>query len=180
MVVNKHKALSMIEIVITISLVALALGPSILLLSTSNRASTASLYEVMAVHYANEIFEQLNQYSGMYADIIADIRNKSGNTSLQIDSLLTDTAFTQALETYNSNIVFVPFQYLGTQLKVGLWVSPLHPNFTKRRLIVQKLNNSGLSTLLGEFWDIKILLSWKQIPTDAIEHNAEFSIIIRE
>ncbi|RCK73126.1 MAG: hypothetical protein OZSIB_2623 [Candidatus Ozemobacter sibiricus] len=174
--------LSLIEILVAVAVMTLALGPMVSLLSSSNRVSNASIYEVMAVHYAAELAEQLQRFAGRFGDILADARQRSGNSSLTLDGLLMDPGFTAALETIHDETKAIPLQTSGVPLKVSLFVSPLHPLFYRRRLEARPLDTSGLTLLnAGRYWDIKITLAWRLAPSEPPDrHRAEFSVVVRE
>ncbi len=177
-----RRGLSLIEILVALAVMTLALGPMITLLSSSNRVSNASIYEVMAVHYAAELAEQLQRFAGRYDDILTDARIRSGNGGLTLDALLMDPGFTTELETIHDETKAVPLQTSGVPLKVSLFVSPLHPLFSRRRLEARPLNNTGMALLnAGRYWDIKITLAWRLAPSEPPDrHRAEFSVIVRE
>ena len=54
-----RRGLSFIEIFLGVLLLGLVLGPVLAAFSTLNRGTTASIYEVLASHYASEILEQI-------------------------------------------------------------------------------------------------------------------------
>ncbi len=177
-----RRGLSLVEILVAVAVCSLALGPMVNLLSSSNRASTASIYEVMAVHYASELADQMTRFSGRLDDILADARIRTGNSSLTLEDLLTDPGFTNELRLHLDETRAVPFQANGVPLKASLFVSPLHARFTDRRFEVRPLSTTG-ATLLGGgvFWDVKIILSWQLSPSEPPDkHKAEFSVILRE
>jgi len=170
---RSSRAFSLIEVLVAVVVVSLALGPLIHLLSSSNRASNASIYEVMAVHYASELGEQLQRLSSR-------LRPMTTATGKSVKQLFEDPSIRtalgpQATPASEPDTVLIP----GTN--VILFSSPLHPNFVSRRLSVRPLNKTGRVLLnLGNYWDVTIGLSWKLTPTDEVVHGASFSIILRE
>ncbi|MBI3038207.1 hypothetical protein HYY75_04020 [bacterium] len=170
---NSRGGLSMVEVMFAVVIAGLALGPLISNLSSSNKASTASMYEVMAVHYANELSEQLRRLSPYLTDI-------QGITGQTLDSLLSDPDFNTELSATSQppKGIYVP----GTN--VTLFLSPLEPSFYERKVDVRKIAPpAGLSVLnSGTYWDVKIILSWKLSPNEPVsaKHSANFSLILWE
>lgn len=170
---RSSRAFSLIEVLVATVVISLALGPLIHLLSSSNRASNASIYEVMAVHYASELGEQLQRLSSR----LKPMTTATGKSVKQLfeDPTVLGALGPQATPVSDPGTVVVP----GTN--VLLFFSPLHPNFQTRRLVVRQLNSTGRLLLnLGKYWDVTIGLSWKLSPTDQVVHGASFSIILRE
>lgn len=170
---RSSKAFSLVELLVATVVVSLALGPLIHLLSSSNRASNASIYEVMAVHYASELGEQLQRLSSR----LKPMTTATGKTVKQLfeDGSILTALGPQTTPATDPGTVLIP----GTN--VVLFYSPLHPNFVARRLVVRPLNSTGRLLLnLGTYWDVTIGLSWKLAPTDQVVHGASFSIILRE
>lgn len=167
------RAFSLIEVLVATVVISLALGPLIHLLSSSNRASNASIYEVMAVHYASELGEQLQRLSSR----LKPMTTATGKTVKQLfeDGSILSALGPQATPASDPGTVLIP----GTNVVV--FYSPLHPNFVSRRLTVRPLNSTGRLLLnLGNYWDVTIGLSWKLTATDQVVHGASFSIILRE
>jgi|GEM_PF-959583 len=179
---QRRSGFSIVEVLVALAVISLALGPLINLLSSSNRASNASIYEVMAVHYASELAEQLERLSGKLGEILADARIRTGNPGLTLEDLLTDNGFTNELRAHNDQPRAVPFQAQGIPLEVSLFVSSLHQHFTERKFDLRQLNNSATTWLkTGRYWDVKITFCWRIMSSDAPDsHKAEFSVILKE
>ncbi len=157
-----RKGLSMVEIMVAVFIIALAVGPLIGLLSSSNRMSNASIYEEMAVHYAREISDQLLSLSTRISDVVNDAKTLTGDSSLTLASILNDAAFRAKLEEHNDGSTAVSMQAGGTVLPVRLTISPLDPAFSKRRITVTAMDTSSNNILkTDKFWKVKIELAWK-------------------
>ncbi|MBF0543115.1 MAG: prepilin-type N-terminal cleavage/methylation domain-containing protein [Candidatus Riflebacteria bacterium] len=174
---GSRSAFSLVEILVAITVLSLAVGPMIGILSSSNKVSNASVYEVMAVNYASELAEQIQRLS----PFIRSISLATGKTVKQIfeDPLfLIELGKTGNSPDGNPRIVQIP----GT--RISLLVSWLHPNFLERTLSVQQLNPplSDPNALLkiGKFWDVTISFTWKLAQNDSIDYTASFSVILRE
>lgn len=166
-------AFSLVEVLVAMVVIALALGPLVHVLSSSNRVSNASIYEVMAVHYASELGEQLQRLSSR----LKPMTTATGKT---VKQLFEDPTVLSALEPQASP-VSAPGTVKVPGTSVALFYSALHPNFTARRLMVRPLHSSGRVLLnVGKYWDVTIGLAWKLTPNDAVVHGASFSIILRE
>lgn len=173
---------SLIEIVVAVMIVALAVGPIFTLLGSSNKVSNASVFEVMASMYSAELGGQLQRI----APRLKDLRVKSGKDILV---MLTDTAFERKIGPAGSTtgkpfLVHLPLSD-PTNTDVALFLSPLDPAFTERKLLVTKLDNTDprlkvLKAGTGDYWDVTIRLSWKLQPSDPTSHTALYSVILRE
>lgn len=159
---NDRNGLSMVEIMVAVVIIALAVGPLIGLLSSSNRMSNASIYEEMAVHYAREISDQLLSFSTRLSDVINDARTLTGDSTLTLASILNDAVFQAELETHREFSTAIPLQAGGTKLPVRLVISPLDQSFTRRRITVTAMDTSSNNILKTEkYWKVKIELNWK-------------------
>ena len=154
---NKHKGLSMIEIMIAMVIIALAVGPLIGLLSSSNRVSNASIYEEMAVHYARELCEQLLSLGQRESEIVNDAKIMSGNPSISLGSILNDAGFQAMLEEHGDDTKIVPLQTNGTRLLVRFTVTQLNKAFSRRRITATTMNSSTNSIMKGENY-LKIMV----------------------
>lgn len=158
---QKH-GLSMVEIMVAVVIIAMAVGPLIGLLSSSNRMSNASIYEEMAVHYAREISDQLLSLSTKFSDIVNDARVLSGDSSVSLAGILNDPAFQSGLEEHHDGQVALPMQVNGTMLPVRLMLSPLDQAFSKRRITVSEVSTIANSLLkTDKYYKVKIELAWK-------------------
>ncbi|MBF0409991.1 MAG: prepilin-type N-terminal cleavage/methylation domain-containing protein [Candidatus Riflebacteria bacterium] len=172
-----NRALSLVEILVAIVILSLAVGPMFHVLTTSNKVTNASAYEVMAVHYASELSEQIQRLGPFFRQI-------SLAASKNLKDILEDPLFLFELDKSGNNpdggprIVKIP----GTS--VAFLVSALHNNFLSRTLYVKSLNkpisdpNALLTT--GKLWDVTISLAWKLSPGDPITHMASYSVVVRE
>lgn len=166
-------AFSLIEVLVATAVITLAVGPLIGVLSSSNRVSNASIYEVMAVHYASELAEQIQRLS-------TRLKPMCIASSKTVKQILEEPTFLANLGSYGGGTLDPQLiQIPGT--RITLFLSPLHPNFTRRTLLVNQLSSVGRAVLkIGTFWDVSIILSWKLSPADPVEHFASYSVILRE
>ena len=172
---------SLLEIVVAVLIVGLALGPIITLLGSSNKASNASVYEIMASMYSAELGEQLQRL----APRLKDLRMKTG---MDILVLLTDPELERKIGPEGSTAGKPFMMHLPVPdpsvTDVAFFLSPLDPAFTERKFLVTKLDNSDprlkvFKNGTGDYWDVTISLAWKQ-PADTIIHRAWYSVILRE
>lgn len=121
------RAFSLIEIAITLVISALLLGPLLHLLSTTNRESSASMFEIMGTYYAREIGEQLltiNESPGFSR--ICSIAGKDLPGILhELEKDLSDSTREEPLRLA-----------LGGS-KMYLLVSPILSEYRERKLIVE-------------------------------------------
>ncbi len=174
----KKPGMSLVEILVALTVIALALGPLIALLSSSNRASNASIYEVMAVHYAGEMSEQLQRLAPNLGDILTEARTTSGNLALTVEGLFNNLQLETAMSQVSSQPVLVQIP----NTNVGFLLSPLDQNFDERKVTVSKLDDTGFALLgPGNYYDFKITLKWKVSPSEPTgRHSACFSVILKE
>jgi len=169
----RRAGFSLVEIMIACVVIGLAAAPMLGILSSSNRTSKASVFEIMAVQYAEELGEQLLRLSQR----LKSIRDATG---VDIKTLLEDPLVVNALNPQNPpafapSIIHIP----GTN--IILLCSPLSPNFTARVMKVDQLDTSGKQVLKnGIFWKVTIGLAWHLHSTDPVVHNASFSLVLRE
>ena len=166
-------AFSMVEVLVAAVIVGMAVGPMIATLSSSNRASGASGFEIMAVHYASELGEQIQRLS-LHLQPLHSATGKTAKDLLEDFSVLSVLGPQTPPQTSP-----VMVQLPGTD--VSLFASPLHPNFTARNLIVEPLSPSSTNLLnLGTFWKVTISLAWRMAANDPVIHGASYSVILRE
>lgn len=159
---KNRRALSMVEIMVAVTIIALATGPLIGLLSSSNRMSNASIYEETAVHYAREISDQLLSLSTRFSDVVNDARTLTGDSSITLASILNDPGFMAMLQETRNTPAAIPLQVNGAILPLRLMISPLDQAFTRRRITVSAVDTSSNTVLKTEkFWKVKIELGWK-------------------
>jgi type II secretory pathway pseudopilin PulG len=178
---RKQQAITLVEVLVAVAVVSLALGPLIGLLSQSNRQSSASIYEVMAVHFAAELLEQVQRLGPRLPAIIADARTKTSNATLTLKNLLTDTGFLTELRAASSAPRAVPLQSGGAKLDTSLILSPQTDQF-QRWLEVDELSTTGNTVLRGaRFWKVTAIIGWRMVPSEPINrYQAKFSIVVRE
>lgn len=176
------RAFSMIEVMVAVGVVGLCLGPLISMLSQSNRVSSASIYELMAVHYAGEIAEQLTELSPKLRSLVDYVRTLPGQSAATLATILNDATFNNKLEFSGNQIQAIPLEVNAQILKTSLLLSPLHDRFTTRSLDVEELD-TGTNLLLktGRYWKVGITLGWTLDVSEATDaHKAYFAVILHE
>ena len=169
-----RRAFTLIEILIACVIITLATIPMMGILSSSNRTSKASIFEVMAVQHADELAEQLLRLSPH----LKALRNQTGR---DIQSLLEASSVQAALRPVpNPGTTPTLIPLFGSDMV--LYCSPLDPNFTARVIRVAKpLDTTGNEVLkTGIFWKVTIGLAWKKSAGDGPTHQASFSLVLRE
>ncbi|MEW6709803.1 MAG: hypothetical protein AB1403_08290 [Candidatus Riflebacteria bacterium] len=176
------QGLSMVEIMVAVVIIGLAVGPLIGVLSSSNKMSNASIFEETAVHYSRELADQLLSLSPNFSDIVADAQALTGDTSINLGSILNDTGFQTILETHGTTTTAIPLQINGNELPLRLLVSPLEKAFTRRRIKATVLDTSANTTLkTDKFWKVQIELSWVDRNSGRNEpRHVNMSIVIKE
>ncbi|GAB4284653.1 MAG: hypothetical protein Kow0029_31280 [Candidatus Rifleibacteriota bacterium] len=157
----KNSGLSMVEIIVAVVIIALATGPLIGVLSSSNKMSNASIFEEMAVHYARELSDQLLRLGNNFSAIVNDARSLTGDSSINLASILNDPGFSARLGEHADGPKAVPLQIAGNELPVRIILSPLDKAFIKRKISVVGMDTSSNSVLnTNKFWKVKIELAW--------------------
>lgn len=152
----------MVELMVAAVVIALTVGPLLGLLSSSNRISSGSLHEEMAVHYAREICDQLLSLGQRKAEIVNDAKIMTGNPSISLGSILNDSGFQAMLEEHGDNTKIIPLQTNGTMLPVRFTVSPLNQAFSRRRITANTMSSSANSILKsGNYLKIMVQVVWK-------------------
>lgn len=153
--------LSMVEIMVAVFIIGLAVGPLIGVLSSSNQMSNASIYEEMAVHYAREISDQLLRLAPNLIDIVQDAQSLTGDTSINLGTILNDPGLRSQLEDHIAAVKAVPLQVSGNEIPQRLLISPLDQAFTRRRITASILDTSSNGILKTDrFWKVKIEMAW--------------------
>jgi hypothetical protein len=153
--------LSMVEIMVSVVIIALATGPLIGVLSSSNKMSNASIYEEMAIHYGRELADQLLRLNPQLSDIVDDARIMTGDSSIKLDDILNDSGFQNRLENHGTTAEAIPLQISGAKLPVRIIASALDKAFTRRRVSLESLPTSTNVLLnTGKYWKAKIELAW--------------------
>lgn len=161
---------SIIEILVAGAVMAIFLIPAFGLLSSSNSLSQASNYEIHAMQYSFELFNQLHAISSKLQAI-------QSITHRDIAALLTDPVFTRALEdkeTSGPKIINLP------ETQIGFIVSPLHPDFIKRRFKVEKIMlpfKSDHPFYSSQFWRITVETAWQNSITKS-SSSAQYDFIL--
>lgn len=156
---NTRSAVSMVELVVAILVSAVAIGPMLSLLSSSNRMSSTSTYETIAVHYVNEICDQLRRLGPDLAEIVADARAASGVSTASFASVVNSWP-ANALE-FNDAVRVIPFEFAGVTLDARIALTPLQSNFTTRRISIQPLDVAGNTEFnTGNFWKMVVTVAW--------------------
>lgn len=170
---------SMVEITIALFVAALAIGPMIALLSSSNRMSTASTYETLAVYYATEISDQIRRLAPQLPDILEDARVKTGVSNLEMPSIFSWDP-DELLFYDNAKTVF--FKAAGMNLDARLILTPLHRNFLRRTIDVQQLDNSALQEFDAEsYYKVIITIEWEDDLTQGnVSKELKMVVIIND
>lgn len=169
----RRTAFSLVEVLVACVVISLAAAPMLGMLSTSNRTSRASVFEIMAVQYAEELGEQLLRLSQRLKSI-REVTGESVKTLLE-DPIVAAALNPQTPPAVQPGIIRIP----GTD--IVLLCSPLDPNFTARVIRIEQLSTTGKQVLkTGIFWKVTIGLAWRMSSADPIVHNASFSLVLRE
>lgn len=169
----RRAGFSLVEVMVACFVIGLAAVPMLGVLSSSNRTSKASVFEIMAVQYAEELGEQLLRLSQR-------LKSMRDVTGVDIQTLFEDPLVVAALNpqtppAVEPSIIRVP----GTD--IVLLCSPLNPNFISRVIKIDQLSTSGKQVLKnGVFWKVTIGLGWRMSSADPIVHTASFSLVLRE
>ncbi|RCK79018.1 MAG: hypothetical protein OZSIB_0360 [Candidatus Ozemobacter sibiricus] len=168
-----RRGFTMVEVFVAVVILMLALMPLSTVISASNRTSNVSVYEIMAVHYAAELAEQLNRLS---PTMLRQIRLQTGKA---LPALLGEPSLVAALQDHSFT---TEYEVLVPDTRFSLFLSPLHPAFTLRELTVEPLPVHVAPSLLGKgnLWAVKIHLGWKMAPGDPVQHKAVYGVILRE
>lgn len=153
----------MIELMVAVGIIGLAVGPLIVMLSSSNKANKASIYEEMATHYARELSNQLLRMDGDIAQIVKDMRNKTGNSSLTFKDIINNSSFILAVsDVTKTEPHTIPIQVGGNKIDYSIILSPLiQPAFKSREIEAIKLSSTSNNVLkTGNFWKIIITITW--------------------
>lgn len=173
-----RRGITMVEVAIAALLLGLLAGPLFTLLQATTKATTASVYEILATHYAAELGDQLQKL----APRLKEINLRTGQT---LDVLLDDQAFLKQLgPTAEPKGVPLLARLPGTNIR--LLLSPLDPHFTVRSVdaeLLDPLPTPASDHILNEedsYWRVTISLSWKNQVHDAVTRTALFQFVLRE
>lgn len=161
----KKTGFSMVELMVAIAIIGLAIGPLILVLSDSNKANKASIYEEMATHYARELAHQFLRMDKDIAHIVQEAKIQTGNSALTFKEVLSpiNGASSGKLSDLSKTQPYcIPIKIGGKTLDYRLIVSSLiQPAFKNRKIEIVKLSTSSNNVLKnGNFWKVIITISW--------------------
>lgn len=158
---KKKVGISLIEILVAITVVSLAFIPLTGLLTSSNRMSNVSIYEEMAVHYARELADQLLMLCPRFPALVAEAREKTGDTSLDLSTILNDNDFANKITRPASSTMTIPLEVKGNQLAATLMLSPLDNSFLLRQISIDPMNAASNKVFCkARFWKATIELVW--------------------
>ena len=164
---NKRQGLSMAELIVAITVIALAVGPLIALLSSSNQMSNHSIYEEMSVHYCREITDQLLRLTPKIPLVIDAARKATGNTKLTLGDLLNDKGFNNILADKKADANFVDLQNLGKSSGFRISISKMDEVFHQRQVRAILLDSSSNKHFKdGRFWKVVVTVGWQASPND--------------
>ncbi|MBF0545156.1 MAG: prepilin-type N-terminal cleavage/methylation domain-containing protein [Candidatus Riflebacteria bacterium] len=144
-----NRGLSLIEVVIAVFVAGLAIAPTINLLSSTNRETSTSIYQVMAAYYSDEIIEQLTQLN-----ISPGFKRICEATGKDLPELL------ESMNTDLGDMIAVePRKVSLMGLKLFLLISPLTEGFNARLLEVHEVTGSS-GNIPGRFYRIVIKVGW--------------------
>ena len=176
---RRRAGVSLIEVLITIVLLGIILGPQISLLHTTNRYTNMSLFELLAIQYAAELGEQL-QKLGPH---LKDIRQQTG---MDLEQVCSHQDFLDPLNVQGGNPFLLRLPLSNpTTTDVGLFITPLEPGFLNRTVFVEELDSTDTNLQIwdetaGIFWKVTVGLRWQAHPGETRAQAASFSFILRE
>lgn len=157
-----HRGLSMAELMVAVTIIALAVGPLIGVLTSSNQMSNHSIYEEMSVHYCREITDQLLRLTPKIPHIVEAARKTTGNSTLSFGDLINDNGFNRLIDSEGYEGECVAFQNLGKKTDYRLFVTRMDQAFNLRSVQASLLDSSGNSQFNeGRFWKITVTVGWR-------------------
>lgn len=176
----KRYGLSMAELVVAISIIAMAIGPLISLLTSSNQMSNHSIQEEMSVHYCREITDQLLRLAPKIPFIVESAREITGNNKLNFADLINDSGFNKAIANDKSTSDCVAFQNLGITTEFRILISKMDKVFKLRQIKAEKLDSSSNKHFKDlNYWKIIVTVCW-QPSENTPEKQTQTVIIIGE
>lgn len=179
MIGKTKRGFSMIELMVAIVIIGLAIGPLILVLSDSNKANNASMYEEMATHYARELAHQLLR---MDKDVPLIVGEANCSFKIVLESI-NGTSAGKLSDLNMKKPYCIALRKGANVLDYRLMVSPLiQPIFKSREIKVKKLDVSSNDVLkTGNFWNIIITIKWIDPNSGrAVEKELNMDVVIHE
>jgi len=175
---HRIRGFSMAEIMVAVFIVGLIIGPLVLLLNQSTQKTNVSMYLFLAMHYADEIAQQLQRMAPHFDQILAEAKDPTSQTTPTLRDLLMDGNFLNEVKKLDNNFTLAFFQFGAKKLQACLMLSPMDGHFKTRTLDVYPLV-SQTSSILGQknFWKVNIILEWKEIQNGPTQ-SALFPIIL--
>ncbi|MFZ5952790.1 MAG: hypothetical protein ACOYXC_18955 [Candidatus Rifleibacteriota bacterium] len=175
-----RSAISMVELLVAIAVLSFALGPLVVLLSSSNQMSNQSMYEELSVHHCRVLTDQFLRFTPKISRIVENARKITGNTKLNLGDLLNDKGFNNELSDPNRQRDFIPFQYLGKETSFRMFVPRMNDVFIRRFVEAELLDSSSNKHLKdANFWKIKVTVAWKASENEQ-EKDTCMAVIIGE
>lgn len=177
---SEKTGLSMAELAVAVTVIALAVGPLIGLLSNSNQLSKHSIYEEMSVHHCREIIDQLLRFNDKIPLIVESAQKLTGNKNLTFADLLNDENFNLELNKDISNSAFIPFQRLGRKTDFRIFISKMDKVFKTRTISAYQLESDGNTHFKDKnYLKIIVKVTWKSSENDPLK-KTEMAIITGE
>lgn len=177
---RRRFGLSMAELVVAIAVIAMAVGPLIGVLTSSNQMSNHSIHEEMSVHYCREITDQLLRLTPKVPVIVDSARRLTGNRRLTFADLLNDAGFNRSLCGEETGDGLLAFQNMGKETGYRIYVSKMGEVFTRRKVRAELLEASSNRHLKeGNFWKITVTVAWKSSIHEP-ERDTQVVVIIGE
>ncbi|PKL46234.1 MAG: hypothetical protein CVV42_17270 [Candidatus Riflebacteria bacterium HGW-Riflebacteria-2] len=175
-----ESGLSMAELVVAVSVIAMAIGPLIALLTSSNQMSNHSIQEEMSVHYCREITDQLLRLAPKIPFIVESARKITGNNKLSFADLINDSGFNKALANAENSSDCVAFQNLGLPTEFRILISKMDKVFKFRQIRAERLDSSSNRHFKDlNYWKIIVTVGW-QPSENAPDKQTQTVIIIGE
>ncbi len=169
----------MVEIMVTLTVIGLAIAPLFGLLNVSSQQTQTSMSFFLAAQYADEIAQQLFQLGPVIPQIVAEAASGTTGLAPGFLDLLSDKEFLQDFQQADQFFRLVPFRHQGKKLQAYLVLSPLEGHFLERYLVISRIDASKTTHLgTGQHIKIDICLSWRDAPSRPIQ-KAAFPIILK-
>ncbi len=173
-----YRAVTVVEVMVALFLLGLVLGPLVGMLSSSNQKANVSMYYLLAMHYADEMAQQLQRLAPHLDQLLAAARDSNTGRIPTLAEVLTDPTFLAELQAPASTFRVIRFRYAGKPLEGFLAVSPLDEHFIGRTIKVEALASDQVELLaVPPALKINLVLSWKETP-DGGAKTAVFPILM--